>query len=219
MKKTLFLLTCALVTLSFARAQKIVYGDNVQKREISSFHAIQTSSGIEVIITKGDKPELAVSVEDNEYLQAVRTVVENGTLKISRSGDWKLWRKWKSWKAKVYVSYTDLDEVRANSGGSVKGTDVKLDKLFASMNSGGYITLTGTVGDLTVEGSSGAQFGGYSLNVTNCHASTNSGAGIHVTVAKEISAKASSGGFIRYKGEALIRDINVNSGGSVKRQG
>ena len=39
-----------------------------------------------------------------------------------------------------------------------------------------------------------------------------------VTVAKEISAKANSGGFIRFKGDATIRDINVNSGGTIKRQ-
>ena len=38
-----------------------------------------------------------------------------------------------------------------------------------------------------------------------------------VNVSKELNAKASSGGSIRYKGEGLIRDIKVGSGGTVRR--
>lgn len=206
-------------TLAFASmAQKVVYGENVQKRDVHSFHAIETNSGIEVVISKGDKEELAVSVGDMQYMNEVKTEVENGILKISRTDNWKLWNQWKNWKVKVYVSYKNIDAVKATSGGSVNGTDVKFDKLIARFNSGGYITLTGSVNDLTVDGSSGGQFRGYSLNTANCRADLSSGAGVQVTVNKEISARANSGGFIRFKGDAQIRDINVNSGGSVKRQ-
>jgi hypothetical protein len=217
MKKIGISFMVALMALTSATAQKVIDAENAEKRTIGSFHAIETSSGIEVIITKGDKEELAVTVGDKEYLNEVRTIVENGILKISRQGDWNFWRKWKNWKAKVYVSYTRLDEVKATSGGSINGTDVKLDRLSARMNSGGWINLSGTVETLDVDGNSGAQFKGYSLNAMNCKADVSSGAGIQVTVTKEISAKATSGGYVRFKGEGLIRDINVNSGGSVKR--
>lgn len=219
MKK--ILISCVVVLMAFSAtvAQKVVYDDNnAQKRTISSFHAIETSSGIEVIISKGDKEELAVSVGNTDYLDEVKTVVENGTLKISRQGDWKFWNKWKNWRVKVYVSYKNLDAVKATSGGSVNGSDISLEKLTARLNSGGTITLSGTVSSLDVDGSSGAQFRGYGLSAVNCIAEASSGAGVQITVTKEISAKANSGGFIRFKGEALIRDINVNSGGSVKRQ-
>lgn len=221
MKKIVISWVVIVMAMSTTVAQKVVYDDNVQKREIKSFHAIETSSGIEVIINKGDKEELAVSVSDTKYLDEVRTVVENGTLKISRSSNWSLWNKWKNWKnwkVKVYVSYSRLDEVKATSGGSINGTDVKLDKLSARLNSGGAINLSGTVESLDVDGNSGAKFKGYSLRTVNCKADVSSGAGIQITVTKEISAKATSGGFVRFKGDGLIRDINVNSGGSVKRQ-
>ena len=66
--------------------------------------------------------------------------------------------------------------------------------------------------------SSGAQFRCYALTTTNCDAAASSGAGIQITVSKEISAKANSGGFIRFKGDAALKNINVNSGGTVKRQ-
>lgn len=219
MKKILISLVAIIFTISATQAQKVVYDDNVQKRNISSFHAIETSSGIEVIISKADKEELAVSVGSTGYLDEVSTVVENGVLRVSRKGDWKFWNKWKNWKVKVYVSYKNLDAVRANSGGSIEGSDVNLEKLSARLNSGGMINLSGTVSSLDVDGSSGAMFHGYSLSTSNCKAEASSGAGVQINVSKEISAKANSGGFVRFKGEALIRDINVNSGGSVKRQG
>lgn len=218
MKKIVVLVAVILMALSSAIAQKIMYDDNVEKRTIGSFHAIETSSGIEVIITKGDKEELAVSVGNKEYLNEIRTIVEDGVLKISRQGEWELWRAWKNRKAKVYVSYTKLDEVKATSGGSISGIDVHLNKLSARLNSGAIISLSGAVEALAVDGNSGAQFKGFSLHAMNCHADVSSGAGIQVTVTKEISAKATSGGFVRFKGEGLLRDINVNSGGSVKRQ-
>ncbi|MES2330388.1 MAG: DUF2807 domain-containing protein [Bacteroidota bacterium] len=209
-----------LANLFVLKAQKVVYDDNVQKRNISSFHAIETSSGIEVIMSKGDKEELAVSVGNTEYMDQVRTVVENGVLKLSRASDnWKFWNKFKNWKVKVYVSYVSVDAIRATSGGSVTASDVSFSRLTARMNSGGMINLTGKIESLDVDGSSGAQFRGYSLTTTNCKVDVNSGAGVQVTVTKEISAKANSGGFVRFKGDGLIRDINVNSGGSVKRQG
>ena len=82
MKRTILSFLMILMAFSTVIAQKVVYDDNVQKRTISSFHAIETSSGIEVIMSKGDKEELAVSVGNNEYLEQVRTVVENGVLKL-----------------------------------------------------------------------------------------------------------------------------------------
>ena len=219
MKKIILSFAVILLAIPAIQAQKVVYGDDVQKRTISSFHAIETSSGIEVIISKGDKEELAVSVGDKAYIDEVRTVVENGILKVFRSNDnWKFWNKWKNWKVKVYVSYTNLDAIKANSGGSVNGSDLSLAKLNVRMNSGGSVSLTGNIESLDVDGSSGAQFRGYSLSTNVCKVEMSSGAGIQVTVTKEVSAKANSGGFVRFKGDGLIRDINVNSGGTVKRQ-
>ena len=96
MKKIWISVISLLMVVSSAMAQKVVYGDNVQKRNIHGFHAIETAAGIEVIISKGDNEELAVSVGNNDYLDEVRTVVENGVLKIYRSGDWKFWNQWKN---------------------------------------------------------------------------------------------------------------------------
>jgi hypothetical protein len=220
MKKTGLLLITALFSLTAVLAQKeqkVIYDDNVQKRSIGSFKSIESSAGIEVIISKSDKEELAVSASRPEFLDEVKTVVQNGVLKIYRSNDWNFWREWKNWRIRVYVSYTQLEELRANSGASIKCSDLALEKLTAKLNSGATMTLSGTVNSLNVDGSSGAQFHGYELTSTMCTAEASSGAGVQINVSKEITARANSGGFVRFKGEGLIRDVNVNSGGSVKR--
>jgi len=60
-------------------------------------------------------------------------------------------------------------------------------------------------------------FKGYDMAVEYCDAKATSGADVRITINKELNAKANSGGGIRYKGAALIRDVSVNSGGLVKR--
>ncbi|TAJ57031.1 MAG: hypothetical protein EPO58_06640, partial [Chitinophagaceae bacterium] len=97
MKKIAISLALVLISFVSVQAQKVVYDDHAEKRAIGTFHAIETSSGIEVVISKGDKEELAVSVGNQEYMDQVKTVVENGVLKITRtSDDWKFWNKWKN---------------------------------------------------------------------------------------------------------------------------
>ncbi len=218
MKKICIVMSLFVASLGSLSAQEVVHGENAEKREVKGFHAVETSAGIAVVLTKGSKEELALTASDKEMLSKVKTEVVDGVLKISREDNWKFWEKWKNWKVTVYVSYTKLDGVKASSGGSITSKSVDLSSLSARVGSGGHINLAGKVNELEVEGNSGGHFRGYDLSVTNCKASVSSGAGVQVTITKEITAKANSGGQIRYKGAGMIRDINVSSGGSVKRQ-
>ncbi len=199
-------------------SQETVTGAETEKRTIAAFHAIETSSGIEVYISRGNKPELALTASHPEYLSRIRTEVSNGVLQISRSSDWKFWNSLKNWRIRVYVSYTELDDLKISSGASIEGKDIDLPKLHAHFSSGARLVLSGKVGELQLEGNSGAQCSSYGLQAQTCQVRVNSGAGVHITVEKEISARAGSGGYVRFKGAGMIRDIDVNSGGSVKRQ-
>ena len=190
----------------------------MQKRVISSFHAIDASAGVEVIITKGDKEELAVSVGDLSYLDQVKTTVTNGVLKITRETNWKFWKMWNNSSIRVYVSYVTLDKINVSSGSNLKGTNIQLSTLAVKISSGGMVKLSGSVGFLDVSVNSGANFRGSDFIATKCTADVNSGGEININVNKELSVDASSGGSIKYKGDASIRNVHTSSGGSVKRQ-
>jgi hypothetical protein len=218
MKKTILILIAIVFTIANGYAQTEVNESNSQKRNIGSFNSISVSSGIEVIITQGDKEELAVTVGDLSYLNQVKTTVSNGVLTISRDVEWKFWNTWKNWSVRVYVSYINVDKLTASSGAMLKGTGLSLSSLTARASSGAQIQISGKADFLDVDASSGSSFRGNDFSVTKCKAEVSSGAGIQVNVDKELSAEASSGGYIKYKGNGSIRDINISSGGSVKRQ-
>lgn len=217
MRKICLFLSIGLFLLQSVQAQNEIKEPNSQKRTVASFHGIEASAGVQVFITKGSKEELAVSVDDLAYLEQVKTTVSNGVLIISRKSEWKFWNMWKNYNIRVYVSYTNLDELEASSGSSIIGTGVALKNLKAEVNSGGQIKLAGKLGSLDVESNSGGNFKGNDLEVVNCKADASSGGTIQITVSKELSAEASSGGSIRYKGEAMIKNISTGSGGSVKK--
>jgi hypothetical protein len=218
MKKLILFLFASAFTIVHSFAQQEINESNAQKRSIGSFHGIDVSSGIEVILTKGNQEELVVSVGDLSYRDQVKTTVSNGILKITRDVDWKFWNTWKNWSVRVYVSYTNLDRITVSSGAMLKGKEVSLSNLTARASSGAQIQLTGKADYLDVDVSSGSSFKGNDFTVIKCKAEASSGAGVQVTVEKELSAEASSGGNIKYKGNGSIRDINISSGGSVKRQ-
>lgn len=203
---------CVIATFS----QNTIDAKNVEKRNVGSFHGIKSSAGIEVFITQSDKEELAVTASEKELLGKIETIVEGGILKISRKNDWNFWNEYKNWHVKVYVSYKTLNSLHVSSGSSVSGT-VKTDMLDVDVSSGGTIKINGSAKTLTIESSSGGDFSSYDFSADMCSAKASSGGSIKVTVAKELSAKASSGGEVKYKGDGVIKNISVSSGGEVKR--
>lgn len=216
MKKVLLFASIIFFGLS-TYAQKTVAESNAQKRTVKSFHSIDVSSGIKVLLTKSDQEELAVAAGDPAYLAYIETTVKDGVLKITRDQDWKFWNQWKNWNVTVYLSYKDLKSIKANSGANITGTELSFNSLEVKMSSGAFAELEGRTTDLSVDASSGAMFKGYELTSTKCIAESSSGGGVQINVSKELNAKASSGGSIRYKGEGMIRDIKVGSGGTVRR--
>jgi len=239
MKQAFVFIIGLFISLSVS-AQKQVDDANAEIRNVSGFHAIKVSNGITVYLTQSNTEAVAVSANETEYRNRIRTVVENGVLKIYFDNeDWKVWKNFGNKKLRAYVSVKNLDRIGISSGASIKvegvvktnklsidassgatlnGT-IEADDMSVDLSSGSVVTVSGAVsGKLKVDGSSGSTFRGYDLKAENCDADMSSGAGMQVTVIKELSADASSGGYIHYKGSGLIRDVHTSSGGSVSRK-
>ena len=163
--------------------------------------------------------------------------MENGILKIYFDNKGINWSANERKKLKAYVSFKTLEKLHASGGADVKmqgsldaaNLDIKFTsgsafsgklkatELTVEQNSGSAIDISGTANNIKVDVSSGAVFKGYDLTVEFCDAKATSGGGIRITINKELSAKANSGGGVKYKGAAVIKDINVSSGGLVKK--
>lgn len=219
-------------------AQKTINDPNAEKRTVSGFHGIDVSTGIRLILTEGGTEEVAVSASKTEYRDKIITKVENGILKIqyeTKTG--AINRKKENKDLRAYVSYKTLDkldvttgaiveingilsskslEIKSNTGGIIKG-EISITTLKIKQNTGSIITFSGKAETLDIDGDTGSKFLGEGLKTSNCSAAAATGAGVIITVEKELEARANTGGYIRYKGDGGIRNIRTNTGGSVSK--
>jgi hypothetical protein len=238
MKKSFLSLFILLGLATICYGQKTINDPNAEKRTVSSFHGIDVATGIDLVLTRGNTEEVAVSASKSEYRDKIVTEVVNGILKIhyeTKAGAINRVNETKGLKA--YVSYKSLDklivttgaevriegvletgslDLRANTGGIVKG-EINIGTLKVDQNTGSKITLTGKVDKLEAEGDTGSKFMGEDLQSNTCILQMSTGAGIHISVEKEMNVKANTGGYIKYKGNAGIRDIKTNTGGTVSK--
>jgi hypothetical protein len=175
---------------------------------------------------------------DEKYEARFKTVVENDILKIYFDNEGFNWSGMgKRDKLKAYVSFKTLKSLTASAGADVianagitadelkmkftSGTrftgKITAKEIEISQNSGSEMSISGVAQKIKIEATSGAMFKGYGLAVEYCSARATSGAAVRISISKELDAKANSGGAIHYKGDAVIKDVDVNSGGIVKK--
>ena len=220
-------------------AQSTYNDANAEVRDVKGFHGVKVSTGIQLVLTQGSTEAVAISAPNQEEKNRIKTVVENGILKIYYDYDvWKLMKGRVSKNLKAYVSIVNIQTLAVSSGASLKtdneitGDNINIDASSGGMmnaklkakslnvehSSGAMITLSGTADNIDIDGSSGAVFHGYDLAVNSCKAETSSGAVAQITANKEMSGRASSGGHVSYKGDANLVNKRTSSGGSVGRK-
>jgi hypothetical protein len=220
-------------------AQTVQINDaNAEKRALSgSFNAIKVSDGIDLYLTQGEEETIAASASDQKYLANLKTEVKNNVLHIYYDREGIVWNDNVKRKLKAYVAFKNLVEIKANSGADIISQStlqvpklsvdlssgahftgaVKINQLSVKQSSGAEANFSGSATELSVDVNSGAIFKGFDLKAEYVMAEASSGAGVRIQVAKELNAKANSGGGIRYKGEGVISKVDVGSGGTVKK--
>lgn len=226
------------LTITSIHAQTLVYDANAEVRKVESFTGIEASGGVTVYIVQGKEQAVAVSTGDEKNLSRVKTEVRNGVLRIHpESGAWNGWN-WSNKGVKAYVTVTTLEmidfsgassarvtgDLQVNnlkmelSGassfkGAIKGNTVKIEATGASS-----ATLSGSTQAFNVEASGASSIKAYDLTTATCNADASGASGISITVTKEINAEASGASSIGYKGDAVIRHIDVSGASSIKRK-
>ncbi len=238
MKKRFLLIALWGLTLSVAYSQKTVKDANAVSRQVSSFHAIEISGGIDLYLSQGNAEAVAVTAENKEDRDRIVTEVENGVLKIyfekkSLGINWRGGRK-----MKAYVSAKTIDALSASGGSDVQvdgtlngsalhvslsgGADFKgrvtMNELAFSASGGSDVSVSGKAGKLNLKASGGSDVHVYDLTSDYCTVSSSGGSDVYVTVNKEIKAEASGGSDVHYKGGAAVTS-SKSGGSSVKKVG
>ncbi|WP_353777831.1 DUF2807 domain-containing protein [Winogradskyella sp. 3972H.M.0a.05] len=196
------------------------------------FDVIKVSRGIDVFLTQTGEDAITVEADENLH-EIIMTEVEDGVLRIY--ADENIAR---SKAQKVMVSFENVRMIKATSGSDVvgdntitadeltletsSGADMRLDinatTVDCSSSSGSDMRLSGKTDKLYAEASSGSDIKAGNLEAVSTQVKASSGADVTVNTSKELTAKASSGGDIKYYGNP--EKVNKSDGvsGSIRKR-
>ncbi|MCM4163365.1 MULTISPECIES: head GIN domain-containing protein [unclassified Arenibacter] len=192
----------------------------------SNFTAISASEGLNVYVAQGDDFEIVVEADEN-ILALIGTEIKNGTLRIHAIEN--IGRATKNVHVTLPV-ITALEtssgaalstinaiavqniELNSSSGSNLQIGELKANKVIAESSSGAHIKVGGETETFSSNASSGSGIKAENLSASKCNASASSGAGITVNASETLIAKATSGGEIRYTGNAKVEHEKSSSG-------
>jgi hypothetical protein len=204
---------------------------NTETRNISAFSGVKVAEGVDVYLKKGDKESVKVEVTGTSA-DNVLTEVSGSYLKVHmRDGNYR------HVDAKVYVTYVKIEKLSASSAGSIFSDGVvKADKMEITASSAGTVELNleansaeisaSSAGDLELSGkcksaildaSSAGEIDAYDLMVEEAEVTSSTGGAVKLSVSKNLDARASTGGSVRYRGNPDRNNTSSSTGGSVKK--
>jgi hypothetical protein len=209
------------------------FAQESQTRSLGHFTGVKVAEGIDVYLTKGDKESARVEVYGTP-IQNVVTEVSGAYLKVHmHEGNYK-----GRVEVKVYVTYTQLEKLSASSAGNIYSQGViktsslevgassagnieieveATGEVELSASSAGEIEIKGTARSLEADASSAGEIDAYDLEAESATVEASSAGSVKVNVKDALTANASSGGSIRYRGNPSKSITNSSSGGSVKK--
>ena len=204
-----------------------------QERTINEpFSTIKATEGLDVYLTQSDIESISVEADKNLH-DLILTEVEDGVLKIHTKQNIG-----KASSKKVKVSFKDISSIISTSGSDVystntitvenlnlkstSGSDMKLDVNTTTLNckstSGSDLRLSGKTIKLIAEATSGSDIKAADLMAESSEVKATSGADITVNTSKELTARATSGGDVKYYGNPEKVDKSDSSSGSIRKQ-
>lgn len=197
----------------------------------NSFTAIKATEGLDVYLTQSSNESITVEA-DNNLQELIITEVIDGVLKIHTK---ESIGRCKS--KKVTINFTDISSITSTSGSDVYSTntieteelvlkttsgsdmtlEIKTTVLNCKSTSGSDLKLSGTTKNLIVEATSGSDINAGNLIAESSQVKATSGSDIIVNTSKKITAKASSGGDIKYYGNPETVEKTENVSGEIKK--
>ena len=233
--KKLSILLFGILVGSSLYAQQ-VNDPNIEVRQAKGYHGISVSSAFDVYLSKSNEEAVAVSASEVKYRERIKVEVKDGILFISYNSEGMSWGSGNK-KLKAYISFKQIDKLKISGAcdifitGTLKAdvleinqsgaSDLKgkldVSKLTVELSGASDMMVTGIASQLSVEASGASDFTGYELVTEICNIKVSGASDVKVTVNKELSAQASGASGIRYKGNAVIREIKSSGSSSVTK--
>lgn len=185
---------------------------SAEPRNLSGFTQVHASAGVRVDIAIGQS--FAVDVTGRDAGRIV-TRVEDGVLIIEPVRNWGF--QWGRRDARVRVSMPRVDGLQASSGAVISSQGLNAEAITLEASSGANLTVAGACASFDVDASSGAVIRAAELRCQDGVVDVSSGASAHVFASNRLNVDASSGGDVVVHGGAGYGDVDLSSGGSLRR--
>lgn len=208
---------------------------NAQTRQIGNFTGIRASTSVSVKLVKADSPSIEYKMIKGDESTLVTEVKGKNLIIKTKSKSTFSWNN--NSKAKVIVYYTELNDISVSAGATVKSDnpirtddmdidvssgssadiEVIAETIDADASSGATLKLEGSATKAEYDASSGSNINAKMMICDYVSADVSSGANISAHANKKLNADASSGGSIRYKGDADDTRIDKGWSGQISR--
>ena len=230
----------SLMMTGFAQERMLINDPNAETREVDDFHSVEVSGAIELIITQSPEMAVAISADDREDVAKIVTETRDGVLYIGYKDGKNWWQhQWNTMgrKFRAYVSapafqsvsnagsgsiriqgLLKADEIRfmQSGSGNIEG-QLEANELEVVQSGSGNVRLSGKIAEANVRCSGSGNFRSEGLSVDVYTIAMSGSGNADITVNKELSARVSGSGNVRYRGAGLVRDMQISGSGKIRR--
>jgi len=226
----------AMSTTSELLAQTVKGDGNVikQPRSLTSFNEIRIGGTVNVYLSQGSL-EAALVETDANLVKYIETNVKDGVLEIGIMHDVEIK---KATKIEVYVTLKDVKKISNNGVGNVstEGTlnvptlkiesegvgnftlSLDCENFSADVNSVGNLTLSGRAANVKIDNNSVGNIKAFDLVAEVLRIQNNGVGNAQVNSSKEIFIDLNGIGNVSYKGDAVVKALNVNGVGKINKE-
>jgi hypothetical protein len=229
----LFVTACCQVSAQ----QTIINDKNAVQRDIPSFTGIKVSGGMDVYLSQGDNYSLAVSANDEKYIENIKTEVRNDILYITYENG-NPGRSYGDKKLRAYISFTTLASIegsgacefyitdslnlgslliRLSGASDIKGM-VTIANLSLELSGASMVKVNGNAQNVKVNASGASDVKSYDLKAENCVAKLSGASDVRLTVTNSIEASASGASTFYYHGNPDKKDVTSSGASSIAQK-
>lgn len=203
-------LKIALSVLALASVASLAYAE--QRQGLTGFTHVSASAGTDVEVAVGGS--FSVEVTGRDAHRIVTRVSGNRLIVEPVRGNW-FQRGPRD--ARVRVTMPRVEGLSASSGADLVATGVNGGNLVLDSSSGSDLRVSGRCDSFTADASSGADIHAADLRCVSGSVDVSSGADAQVYASGRLDVDASSGGGVVAHGDPSIGNIDLSSGGSLRR--
>ncbi|RZK56877.1 MAG: DUF2807 domain-containing protein [Pedobacter sp.] len=204
-----------------------LFAQSSRNVSVSGFNSIGVSSGINLFLTQGNTENVVIK-GDEDVIKDVVVEQKAGNISVKYKDGINWSRLFKGKVINVYVTFKKLNAIAASGGSDVEtegilktdnislaassGSDMDLDIVCKdatiAISGGADIDLKGSAENMKVSASGGSDVNAFDFKVNYAQINISGGSDANVYVNKGLTANATGGSDIKYKGNAALKKLS-----------